>query len=195
MSKPFSQACENNKIPILSILKPHLEHYNYVLEIGSGTGQHGVYFAESMPHIVWQTSDRLCNHKGIEAWVADSSASNVRKPLNLDLNQPWPVGQVPVIYTANTLHIVSQVLVEKLFSGVAQHLAHDGLLCIYGPFNYGGEYTSQSNAAFDSFLKTQDQHSGIRDVEWIFSLAQQAGLRLLHDYQMPANNRLLLFKR
>ncbi|WP_105166566.1 DUF938 domain-containing protein [Pseudoalteromonas sp. T1lg23B] len=195
MYKPFSQACENNKTPILSTLKPYLEHYNYVLEIGSGTGQHGVYFAESMPHLIWQTSDRLCNHEGIEAWIADSPASNVKPPLDLDLNQSWPIDQVPVIYTANTLHIVSEALVEQLFIGVAQHLMHEGLLCIYGPFNYGGKFTSESNAEFDGFLKSQDPESGIRDIEWVCALAQQAGLELLQDYQMPANNRLLLFKR
>ncbi|MCF6437338.1 MULTISPECIES: DUF938 domain-containing protein [Pseudoalteromonas] len=195
MNKPFSQACENNKTPILSVLKPYLEQYDYVLEVGSGTGQHAVYFAESMPHLVWQTSDRLCNHEGIEAWLVESSASNVRKPLSLDLNQPWPVQQVPVIFTANTLHIVSKALVEKLFVGVAQHLANGGLLCIYGPFNYDGAFTSASNAAFDSFLKTQDSQSGIRDIEWVCAKAQQAGLKLLQDHKMPANNRLLLFKR
>ncbi|BBN80051.1 methylase [Pseudoalteromonas sp. A25] len=195
MDKPFSQACENNKAPILSVIEPYLRHYDYVLEVGSGTGQHAVYFSEQLPHLRWQTSDREQNHGGICSWIEQSCAQNVLEPIRLDLNHPWPVEQVPVIYTANTLHIVSKVLVDKFFQSVKAHLANGGLLCIYGPFNYQGHFTSDSNAQFDAFLKANDSDSGIRDFEWINSLAQQAGLSLLKDQAMPANNRLLLFKR
>ncbi|NOU53025.1 DUF938 domain-containing protein [Pseudoalteromonas sp. JBTF-M23] len=195
MNKPFSQACENNKAPILCVIKPYLMHYERVLEIGSGTGQHAVYFAEQLPHLTWQTSDRVQNHTGIKSWIADSHVHNVIEPVALDLNNPWPVAKVPAIYTANTLHIVSKELVEKFFQGIRAHLAKEGLLCIYGPFNYHGQFTSDSNAQFNSLLKNNDPHSGIRDFEWIESLSQQAGLSLLKDHAMPANNRLLLFKR
>nr|WP_194710037.1 DUF938 domain-containing protein [Pseudoalteromonas sp. S16_S37] len=182
-------------MPILSVIKPYLTQYQRVLEIGSGTGQHAGYFAEQLPHLIWQTSDREQNHAGIKSWIADSKADNVLEPVILDLNNPWPVAQVPVIYTANTLHIVSKELVKKFFQGVQAHLEKEGLLCVYGPFNYRGQFTSDSNAQFDAFLKTNDPLSGIRDFEWIDSLAQQAGLSLLADKAMPANNRLLLFKR
>lgn len=195
VSKPFSQACENNKAPILSRLKPYLLDYDHVLEVGSGTGQHAVYFAQQLSHLIWQTSDRAQNHAGIQKWLDDSQVNNVIAPLPLDLNEGWPIEQVPVIYTANTMHIVSVELVKMFFKGVAKHLAVEGLLCIYGPFNYEGEFTSDSNAHFDAHLKMNDPQSGIRDFEWICSLAQHVGLRLLEDFTMPANNRLLLFKR
>ena len=46
MDKPFSPACENNRDPILALLMPLLADKSSVLEIGSGTGQHAVWFAK-----------------------------------------------------------------------------------------------------------------------------------------------------
>ena len=195
MLKPFSQACENNKAPILAQLKHYLATVSEVLEIGSGTGQHSVYFAEHLAHLNWYTSDLAENHPGIRQWHQEAQLANLHPPLLLDLNAPWPVQQVSAIFTANTLHIVSEPLVERFFEGVDQHLAPSGLLCIYGPFNYQGCFTSESNQRFDAFLKQQDAHSGIRDFEWIEQLARQADLSLERDIAMPANNRLLIFKR
>ncbi|MCF2858527.1 class I SAM-dependent methyltransferase [Pseudoalteromonas sp. SMS1] len=196
MTKPFSQACENNKDPILQKLRPFFADAAYVLEIGSGTGQHAVHFAASMPSLQWQTSDLAHNHDGITCWCKEASLSNLKLPLVLDLNMAhWPITEVPAIYTANTLHIVSTRLVARFFTGVSQHLAPHGKLAIYGPFNYHGQFTSQSNAQFDTFLKTRDPDSGIRDIEWICELAAAAELTLVTDHAMPANNRLLFFKR
>lgn len=196
MTKPFSQACENNKDPILEKLKPHLTGRLQLLEIGSGTGQHAVHFAQHLPELTWQTADQQMHHEGINAWLAEAQLSNLRPPLALDLHLPWPVKQqYDAIFTANTLHIISEQLVVKLIQGAAMHLKPTGLLFIYGPFNYHGQYTSASNERFDALLQQRDPQSGIREQTWLVSLAQQHGFTLLEDHQMPANNRLLLFKR
>lgn len=195
MIKPFSQACENNKSPILEVLKTAFNKTKSVLEIGSGTGQHSVFFAEQLPHLLWYTSDRHINHEGINLWLKEANLTNLHGPLELDLNYAWPVNNVDAIYTANTFHIVSWQLVEQFFKGVSTHLASQGVVCIYGPFKYQGQFTSASNEEFDRFLTQRDPFSGIRDFEAIEQLATQAGLTLISDTAMPANNQLLVFKR
>ena len=194
MTKPFSHACENNKNPILSVITASLAQVESVLEVGSGTGQHSVHFAANLPHLQWHTSDRLVNHNGIKQWLDEAKLDNLHAPVELDLNRPWPINTVDAIYTANTLHIVSKPLVEQFFTGVNKHLASKGLVCIYGPFKYNGNFTSESNQRFDEFLNQQDCQSGIRDFEWVQQLAEQAGLMLVDDIEMPANNQLLIFK-
>ncbi|MFT5636020.1 MAG: cyclopropane fatty-acyl-phospholipid synthase-like methyltransferase [Cognaticolwellia sp.] len=195
MNKPFSQACENNKTAILLRLVDTFRQSKTVLEVGSGTGQHAVYFAPNMTWLSWQTSDIMLNHQGISQWLKEYPAGNLLHPVELDLNQPWPIAKVDAIYTANTLHIVSWPLVQAFFSGVTQHLNQQGKLCIYGPFNYQGKYTSESNADFDIWLKERDSQSAIRDIEAIIALAESAGLSLEYDHDMPANNRLLEFSK
>lgn len=195
MTKPFSQACENNKRPIWDKLQPLLAQYSNVLEIGSGTGQHAVHFAQILPHLTWQTSDLPINHEGINQWLDESTLPNVKPPIVIDLYQPWPVTTVDVIYTSNTLHIVSVELVTRFFDAVGKHLSSDGLLCVYGPFKYNGQFTSPSNGDFDLWLKERNSESGIRNIEDILALATNASLNLIHDYEMPANNRLLVFKK
>ena len=195
MIKPFSQACENNKGPILEVLKTAFNKTKSVLEVGSGTGQHSVFFAEQLPHLQWYTSDRHINHEGINLWLKEANLTNLHGPLELDLNYAWPVNNVDAIYTANTFHIVSWQLVEQFFKGVSTHLVSQGVVCIYGPFKYQGQFTSASNEEFDRFLTQRDPFSGIRDFEAIEQLATQAGLTLISDTAMPANNQLLVFKR
>ena len=195
MIKPFSQACENNKGPILEVLKTVFNKTESVLEIGSGTGQHSVFFAEQLPHLQWYTSDRRINHEGINLWLKEANLTNLHGPLELDLNYAWPVNNVDAIYTANTFHIVSWQLVEQFFKGVSTHLVSQGVVCIYGPFKYQGQFTSASNEEFDRFLTQRDPFSGIRDFEAIEQLATQASLTLISDTAMPANNQLLVFKR
>ncbi|MGO2012756.1 MAG: DUF938 domain-containing protein [Pseudoalteromonas sp.] len=195
MIKPYSQACENNKEPILLVLKSYFCDVGNVLEVGSGTGQHSVYFAAHLPHLQWHTSDRVINHAAIELWHREVQLSNLHLPIELDLNNTWPVNKIDAIFSANTLHIISWTLVERFFTEVKVHLPSQGKLAIYGPFKYQGQYTSESNQAFDQFLKRQDEQSGIRDFEAILKLAEQAGLILEDDIKMPANNQILLFKR
>ncbi|TWX57724.1 DUF938 domain-containing protein [Colwellia hornerae] len=199
MNKPFSQACENNKLPILRVLTKVFANAKHVLEIGSGTGQHAVFFAPNLPHLTWQTSDLLINHQGINAWIDETKWSNLHRPVVVDLNRAWPIfnQKLPLdgIYTANTLHIISWPLVIKFFEGLAQNLSSAASICIYGPFNYQGEFSSESNADFDLWLKERDNNSGIRDIEAVLLLATAVGLRLIDDHPMPANNRLLVFSK
>jgi cyclopropane fatty-acyl-phospholipid synthase-like methyltransferase len=201
MNIAFSQACENNKQPILNELQRVFSKTKRVLEVGSGTGQHSVFFAEHLPQLAWQPSDLLINHDAINHRRSCSDLSNMLAPIVLDLHQPWKSvikksslqGSIDGIFTANTLHIVSSLLVDKFFTGVKQNLVKGGLLCIYGPFNYQGKFTSASNERFDLWLKDRDEESGIRDFEHINELALNAGVSLLSDTAMPANNRLLVF--
>ncbi|PCI55810.1 MAG: methylase [Gammaproteobacteria bacterium] len=196
MTKPFSQACENNKKPILNVLSRVFTKQKQVLEIGSGTGQHAVYFAKNLPFLTWQTSDLVINHPGINQWIADFPAANIRPPLTLDLARVQSLtDNIDAMYSANTLHIISWSLVQNLFDMVNKQLAQNGVLCVYGPFNYQGKYTSTSNANFDLWLKARDEHSGIRDFEAVCQLATKAGLSLTEDVAMPANNRMLIFQK
>jgi len=162
------------------------------LEIGSGTGQHAVHFARNLPHLNWQPSDIEINLPGIGLWLYESELPNIKEPVLLDVNKlPWEVGKFEGLFTANTLHIIAKAEIENLFQGIAQVLKDHGTLCIYGPFNYDGEYTSPSNERFDGWLYRQNPKSAIRDFEWVNSLAENVGLVLTQDHGMPANNRLL----
>ncbi len=196
MTKPFSQSCENNKQPILKILSRAFAQQKQVLEIGSGTGQHAIYFAKNLPFLTWQTSDLLINHKGINQWIDDFPTSNIKRPLSINLVKPQLLNEnIDTIFSANTFHIISWPLVQNFFSFVEKLLVKNGILCIYGPFNYKGEYTSESNAKFDLWLKARDEQSGIRDFEAVYQLAIKAGLTLIEDIEMPSNNRILIFKK
>lgn len=197
---PFSQACENNKAPILTVLQTAFASAKQVLEIGSGTGQHAVYFAENLPHLFWQTSDQVAYLEDISARCHQQGHQkgihNLGLPFALDVTQAWPVDGtgIDAVFSANTLHIMSKSMVEMFFNGLGKYLPRLNTLCIYGPFNYQGQFTSDSNRQFDYFLKQRDSQSGIRDIEWITQLAQAQNLTLVEDIAMPANNRLLHFK-
>lgn len=195
-AKPFSEACEENKAPILAVIQPLLQDCDAVLEIGSGTGQHAVHFAAQMPHLRWHTSDVHEHHAGIQCWLNESNLPNTRNPLPLDvMHDPWPALNVQAVYSANTVHIMGWEAVEALFAGVGKLLPNSGLFLLYGPFNYNGQYTSESNARFDQWLQMRDSHSGIRDFSALNRLAEQAGMHLQQDYTMPVNNRLLVWQR
>ena len=195
-AKPFSPASERNRIPIMKLLRPLFAGIESVLEIGSGTGQHAVFFGAQMPHLTWQTSDLPENHPAIRMWLEEAALPNVQPPLVLDVDaDPWPVEQVDAVFTANTLHIVPWSSVENMFTGVARVLNAKGLFCAYGPFSYEGRHTSESNARFDLSLRGQNARSGIRDFAQVCELAEGNDLSLQDDYALPANNRLLVFRK
>ena len=192
----FAQSSEKNKLPILEVLQRHFAELETILEIGSGTGQHAVYFAEKMPYLKWVTSDQLEYHAGIRLWLADTARENISGPLELDVNQAgWPVINVDAVFTANTAHIMSWPSVINMFSGVGKILKPQGLFCMYGPFNYNGTYTSESNRDFDQWLKDRDQQSGVRDFEALLELARENEMTLVADHEMPANNRTLVWQK
>jgi trans-aconitate methyltransferase len=194
--KPFSQACENNKDPILQVIRTVFCQSATVWEIGSGTGQHACYFARHLPHIEWQPTDRSENIPGIRLWCEEAQLANLKPPLKLDVtDRVWPCQAMDALFTANTLHIMSRYEVQILFDRMASCLNAKASVCIYGPFNYSGAYTSDSNARFDQWLKSRNTLSGIKNFEDILILARAIGLELINDIAMPANNRLLVLQK
>ena len=194
-AKPHSEPCERNKGPILEVLRQHFAGRRRVLEIGSGTGQHAVHFAGALPGLTWQTSDLEPNLAGIRLWIAEARLPNLKPPIALDVFGPWPDAQFDAVFTANTLHIMSWVGVRALFAALPAILEEGGVFAAYGPFKYGGAFTSASNAAFDAWLRQRSPQSGIRDFEAVDALARSSGMALLEDRPMPANNRALLWRR
>ena len=196
IDKPFSESCVQNREPILAVLREVFADRNSVLEIGSGTGQHAVDFGAALPHLRWQTADVPSNHPGIRLWLDEAALPNVLPPLALDVNrQEWRNGRYDAVFSANTLHIMGWPEVEQFFAGVGCVLQTGGVLTVYGPFNYDGAFTSESNARFDLWLKSRDPASGVRDFEAVDALARAQGLVLQQDVAMPANNRTLVWKR
>jgi len=187
--KPFSEPAERNRDPILGILKRVFADRRRVLEIGSGTGQHAAHFAPALPHLVWQPSDVAENLAGIREWIAEPA------PIELDADKPFPAVDADAVFTANTTHIMSWPQVERTFAGIGALLPAGGVFALYGPFNYGGKHTSESNARFDAMLRGRDPLSGLRDAEAIIALAAKHGMTLAEDNTMPANNRLLVFRK
>lgn len=198
MKIPYSEACERNKGPILDVLNQYFDQANTVVEVGSGTAQHAVFFAEAKPHLRWQTSDQQPYLDGINAQLAVAKLSNVISPIMLDVNQEvWVENGAlfDLVFTANTLHIMSESDVEAFFAGLQQLMTDQARLVVYGPFKYSGRFTSDSNQAFDLSLRSRGVGSGIRDFEWVNRLAEQQGLYLLEDHKMPANNQCLIWSR
>jgi len=188
---PFSEACERNKKPILDVIRPNLQMVKSVLEVGSGTAQHAIHFAGEFPDLQWQTSDQKEYLPGIRAQLDNAQLNNVLLPLTLDVNQSQWIPdkkRFPLIYTANTLHIMAWPDVCAFFEGLPQAVTESAQLIIYGPFKYGGQFTSESNAGFDETLRSRGAGSAIRDFEAVNKLAEASGFKLLADYKMPANN-------
>lgn len=193
--KPYADACDRNREPILEVLRQHFADRHHVLEIGSGTGQHAVHFAAGLPQLTWQTSDCEPNLAGIRLWLEEASMPDLPQPIPLDVTGPWPDEQFDAVFTANTLHIMGWTEVRALFAALPKVLASDAVLAVYGPFNYDGRFTSPSNAAFDEWLKQRSAQSGIRDFAAVDELARSIGFTLIEDRAMPANNRTLVWRR
>ncbi|HET9483949.1 MAG TPA: DUF938 domain-containing protein [Xanthomonadales bacterium] len=194
--KPFSAACERNRDPILAVLREAFADRRRVLEIGSGTGQHAVHFAAAMPHLSWQCADRGENLPGIALWLDEAALPNTPPPIELDVARgPWPAARYDAAFSANTLHIMSWDEVRRMFAGLGRVLEPDATLAIYGPFNVDGAFTSASNAAFDADLRSRAAHMGLRDMADVDALASAIGFRRVAGVEMPANNRLLVWRR
>lgn len=193
MEKPFSQACENNKRPILGVLRHAFSQTQRVLEIGSGTGQHGVFFAQGLPHVQWHCSDQLDYHSGINSWIQEADLTNIVPPTAFKVGEDEYPGVkedrvFDGVFTANTAHIMQKHEVILLMELVEKHLPKDGVFCQYGPFTMEGEFSSQSNLEFHHNLLARG-YGGYRDLAELQQWAP--ALRLKKCHSMPANNLLL----
>lgn len=192
---PYSQACENNKAPILDKLLAIFNAPGKVLEIGTLTGQHAVHFAQALPHLQWQPSDHPEAVHLSRARLAQAALPNLLPVVELDVSdRNWPVDTCQWAFSANTAHIMAWPEVEQMFQGIGERLADDGAFCLYGPFNHEGDYSSESNRRFDQNLRSQAAHMGIRDLVDLRALAESTGLSLSENHPMPANNQLLVFR-
>ena len=196
MIKPFAEACEQNKQPILAVLQAQFAACHTILEIASGTGQHAVFFAAQLPHLHWQPSDMAENLPGIRQWLAEDGGENIAEPLELEVrHSAWPAGPYDGVFSANSVHIMGWPAVEATFAGVGRVLRPGGRFCLYGPFKYDDVHTSESNARFDVWLRQRDPASGVRDISDLRRLAEQAGMALVEDIEMPVNNRTLVWQK
>ncbi len=196
MTKPNAPSAERNKNAILQVISEEFQDCRAVLEIGSGTGQHAIFFAANMPWLTWQTSDRSTHHEGIHAWLDDAGLDNVYAPLELDVAEPLQNdNNFDAVFSANTAHIMSFAAVECMFGLVGDCLSSSGKFCLYGPFNQDGDFTSDSNRDFDANLKSQDPAMGIRDLESLDDFAKASGLQRTGLYAMPANNMIAVWTK
>lgn len=197
MTKPFAPSCERNREPILEVLKDTiLDSDRRLLEVGSGTGQHAVYFAPEFPHLEWFPTDLSANLAGMNLWFNEARIQNIQRPVRLDVSKDdFPKVKFDVVFTANTFHIMSWKDCKSLMKLLGKRLRENSRAVIYGPFKYNGEFTSASNAEFDQTLKAQNPVSGIRAFEDVNNNMLKNGFELVHDYEMPANNRMLVYNR
>lgn len=192
----FSSAAERNRQPILDQLEVLIPHHGSVLEVGSGTGQHAVFFTQKLPDLLWQPTDREENLAGLAARFEAEGNDNILPPLQLDvICDPWPGYIYDAAFSANTAHIMPWDAVVAMFAGVSAHLETHARFCLYGPFNIDNCFTSQSNAHFDASLRARDSRMGIRDMAMIESLANVHDMPLELKLAMPANNFILGFKK
>jgi len=199
----YSAACERNREAILAVLQDWLPPAAQVLEVGSGSGQHAVFFAQSMAGLAWQPSELPANLAGLGERIALEGSSGlapgaqIPRPIALDVSAPvdWPNQRFDAVFTANTAHIMPASSVPDLLAGAAAVLVPGGLLLLYGPFCDHGIPTAASNVDFDLHLRSIDPAMGVRDAVLICEQAQGLGLSPVADVAMPANNRTLIFRR
>ena len=194
--KPFSLACERNQGPIEIALRSLIIGPGSVLEVGSGTGQHGVFIAERRPDLVWQTSDQAERLTGLRQWVKDAGLFNLPDPLQLDITD-WPssLGPFDTVFAANVVHYIPRTLVPYLVNVMSEAALPKGQLIYYGPFNEQG-FTSAGNAALDAWLKQDvSPDAGIWEQDEFLGVLQEYGWSLTAHQPMPSNNRLLVLQR
>lgn len=195
--KPYSPACDRNKEPILEVLKEVIHGTDRrLLEIGSGTGQHAVFLAPHFPQVEWHPTDVTVNLKGISIWLDEAKAKNIQRPTRVEVGKDeLPKLKFDVIFTSNTFHIMHWKECKSLIKQFGGRLREGSRVVIYGPFKYGGNFTSPSNEEFDQSLKARDPLSGIRNFEDVNNAMIKNGFELMMDVPMPANNQTLVYKR
>ncbi|MBT7611244.1 MAG: DUF938 domain-containing protein [Bacteriovoracaceae bacterium] len=196
MQKISAPSVERNRKPIRDVLEKYLQRSGKLLEISSGTGEHAIYFGNEFKQIQWVTSELRENHPIIKSYLKEAKLSNIHGPEKLKIGEDdFPKSKFDYVFTANSIHIMSWKENKSLFKLLGKRLREGALVFIYGPFNYKGEFTSDSNEKFNEWLKNKDPKSAIRNMEDVVLGMNKNGLKLLNDHEMPANNRLLVFER
>lgn len=192
--KRTAPSAERNQQHILEVLIEVLPPSGTVLEIASGTGQHSAFFASRLPNLTWQPSDRDdMALDSIRAHVADAQLDNLRAPLRLDVNEPWPVAALAAILCINMIHISPWSSTLALLRGASERLTNGGRLVLYGPYVIDGE-TAPSNVAFSERLQNEDPSWGVRELRDMEREAQKSGLVLERVVPLPANNHVVVFQ-
>lgn len=193
----FSQAVERNRQPIWGAMKPYLSKGDRVLEIASGTGEHGVFFSAVAPSIRWSPSD--CHPEAltaVERQRAQAGAANLEPVSYLDVREGlWLTQESNHLFCANMVHISPWESTPALFEGAAKVLPSGGKVFLYGPFKESGEHTADSNRLFDEMLRERDPRWGVRDLEAVQREAERAGFEFVDRHALPANNQLVVFAR
>jgi len=194
--RPFSPAVERNKKYILEKLQSYYTGKpKKILEIGSGTGQHALYFTKKMPNLRWTATDKKESIVDMNAWLNFASDKQVSIQ-ELTLGSETKMNRhYDAIFSANVLHIISASKALDLFKLTDESIKTQGSIIFYGPFKFEGQHTAASNEDFDQWLKTRSQDSGVRDFEWVNENLIKLGFYLEHKYKMPANNHMLIFKK
>jgi cyclopropane fatty-acyl-phospholipid synthase-like methyltransferase len=197
MEKPYSASCDSNKDPILEVLKKTiLPSDRRLLEVGAGTGQHAVYMSPHFPQLEWYPTDLSVNLPGMSLWFNEARVSTIQKPIRLDVSKDdFPKLKFDVVLTANTLHIMNWKDCKSFMKLLGHRLREGSRVIFYGPFKYQGDFSSPGDAEFDLSLKAKDPLSGIRAFEDINNNMIKNGFELIEDYEMPANNRTLVYQR
>ncbi len=180
----------------LRIILP--KNTKYVLEIGSGTGQHVAHFASEFPDIVFQPTDyKVENLESIDAWAADQK--NILSAQRLDITKTdWladSTRKFDALLCFNVIHITPWEVTKAIFIGADKIMNKDCKIAIYGPFKINGTQTSQSNEEFEKWLKGRDSAYGVRDIEDVNKAAQAYGFSHIEKHPMPANNFINVFAR
>ena len=192
----YYPATARNREAILEVLRTRLPSSGTVLEIGSGSGEHVVFFGAALPQLRWQPSDPdPAARASIAAWIEHEGVTNVEPPVELDVMRwPWPIARAEAILCANMIHIAPWEAAEQLLAGAAHVLPPGGPLLLYGPFVIDGR-TAPSNREFDASLRARDSRWGVRELRDVEREAASHGLSLVEIVGMPANNAIVVLRR
>ena len=197
----YAPAADRNKAPIWSVLNNYLKDNDHVLEVGSGSGQHALYFCSQNPTLKWQCADQQDYEVPLKMNLEALNPGGFTSPIVLDVQNKRHVERIKnlkdldVVYTANTLHIMNWDACLSFFSMVGSVLRVGGRYCIYGPFLYEDRTTTESNLQFNEWLRQRNAGSAIRSFEDVVRVLNGLGFELLSDIDMPANNQLLVFQK
>ena len=199
----FFPAATRNKTFIGDVLSRIIQKNGSILEIGSGSGEHGVAFQKRFPEIIWQTSDPDLRHRqSISSWILYEKLNmKMPQPLAIDVEiTPWEISSalalsLQVIVSINLIHISSWNCTRSLFKESGKLLSNGKYLMLYGPFKIDNEHISQSNYLFDKSLKMQNNNWGVRNLDKVTEEAYNNGFAQKELISMPANNLSIIYKK